>query len=266
MESINGVTRKFYPFKDNSNDEFKENNKTFEFWIFITTVLCVCLGLISMGVLIFLKNDILAVLLISLIFLSFIGFLLLFIFLMAYGYGFFEFLRECKIRKFIKNNPEYIPLEYRVLDKLNSVVKMEGGEMYRQYQFINAEMSGVDYIVVELPSKLVGTIPVNEYSSPREDEMCIFERLSEVEMSNILVPIKKHYEDLAYRKKLIKEEAYTKKQSEYNSRITNEDIQNLPLFKSLKAISDKNENEIECYRQELKTNLRENKEIIDKIK
>ncbi|OEK59114.1 hypothetical protein [Staphylococcus equorum] len=94
----------------------------------------------------------------------------------------------------------------------------------------------------------------------------MFNQLSEYEMLDILVPIKQYYEKRERTAEINREEAYTNKQSEINRSITSEDINDLPLFKSLQAVANKTEQDIERYNREMKSNVKENQDIAEKIK
>src|SRR5699024_3364790 len=133
--------------------------------------------------------------------------------------------------------------------ELNGIVKTQNGELFRKYQFINAEQSGTNHITLQVPKNIVfDTYTVK--GKPSVEKMCMFNRLSEMELSDILIPIKQYYEDKEYRAEMERKEAEIKRQSEINSRMTNEDINNLPLFKSMQAIADKTEQDINKYHKE----------------
>jgi len=96
--------------------------------------------------------------------------------------------------------------------------------------------------------------------------MCMFKRLSEMEMLDILMPIQQYYEDKQYRAELEHKEAEIKRQSEINSQVTSEDINNLPLFKSMQKLADKTAKDVDEYNKEMQSNLKENQNIVDGMK
>lgn len=254
------------PFKYNSKEAYKRDNTDVEFWVIIAFLIVVmCISAIFILVAFILpKNNSLA--LISVAILTFL-FFALFIFvawlsLESYGVG--VFIDECKARYKMWKHSNYIPIEAKAMSELNSVVKMKNGELFRKYQFINAEKSGTNYITLQVPKNIIfDTYTVK--GTPSSEKMCMFNRLSEMELMDILIPIKQYYEDKQYREEMERKEREIKAQSEANSRITTEDIHNLPLFKSMQSLADKTEEDVKKYHKETQSHLKDNQDIVDKV-
>lgn len=247
------------PFKYNSRQEYEQKNKSGNFWFMlgvITSVLIVCITVFLMYYTSS-SNIVIQILTIVAFGLSALCFLGEVLWLFIDEYSLLDFMEECKKRYDMRKYRNYIPLEYQAWAELNSVIQLKNGEMYRKYQFINAEKSGVHHITLQLPKGDMIECSTNE-------NMCMFKRLSEVEMTDILIPIKQYHEDEQYRIEMERKEAEIKRQSKINSRITNEDINNLPLFKSMQAIADKTEQDINNYHKEMQSNLNDNQDIMDK--
>ncbi|RIL23388.1 hypothetical protein BUY99_05210 [Staphylococcus gallinarum] len=177
------------------------------------------------------------------------------------GLGFY--LEEL-VERINMRDKNYKPLICTARIDLNYLVQLSNGYLFRQYQFINAEESGSDFIVIELPkdAKII-----NEANTSRENieilnNTCMFDKVDEQELLAIITPITKYHEEKAYREKIKEEEKFVENQSKLNANITNNDIKNLPLFKSLKELKNKTDQEIQQYNEDTKNMLKENQKII----
>lgn len=254
------------PFKYDSRESYKRNSTNVEFWVIIAFLIVVmCISAIFILVAFILPKDnslaLISVAILSFLFFALFGFVA-WLSLESYGVG--VFIDECKARYKMWKYPNYIPIEYSVIKELNSIVKMQSGELFRKYQFINAEKSGMNYITLQVPKNIIfDTYTVK--GTPSAEKMCMFNRLSEMELMDILIPIKQYYEDKQYREEMERKETEIKAQSEANSRITTEDIHNLPLFKSMQSLADKIEQDIRKYHEETQSHLKDNQDIVDKV-
>lgn len=240
---------KIYPFIYNSREEYIEQNKSFDFYIF-SFIAILSFGLIITG-------------LFSLI----ISFSLATLFLL-FGFGGFmvffptgcmtELIDELVERVNMKNT-NYQPLKENTKE-LNNIVKLENGKLFRVYQFIKPESSGRDYVCYEIPK--------NAYIL-RNDELaeksCLFSKLDDFKLGDILTPISKYYIDKEHRQKLKSDENYINKQSEINKNISKEEIDQLPLFNGLEYLQKDIKSEIDSYNKESEINLKQNQDIISKI-
>lgn len=238
----------------------------YEFWVMIIMMVLIItvVPIMSLGFSVLSKNSPFVTISAMTLPFGFFAILVCGIVLGLAGYGVIDFIDECKERYRMRKYPKYIPIEYRVMAELNSVVKMQNGELFRKYQFINAEQSGTNYITLQVPKNILSdTYKVNDTTIA--ERMCMFNRLNEMELADILIPIKQYYEDKQYREEIERKEAEIKEQSEANSRITTEDINNLPLFKSMQSLVDKTEEDVKKYHEETQFHLKDNKDIVDKV-
>lgn len=255
------------PFKYNSKEAYKRDNTDVDFWLMIAfLIVVICIGAIFISLAFISPKDnllaLISVAILTFLFFAFFGFIA---WLREDSYGVGNFIDECKVRYKMWKYPNYIPIEYSVIKELNSIVKMQSGELFRKYQFINAEQSGTNYITLQLPNDVLA-IMYTVKDTPSVERMCMFNRLSEMELVDILIPIKQYYEDKQYREEMERKEAEIKAQSEANSRITTEDINNLPLFKSMQSLVDKTDEDIKRYYKETQTHMKDNQDIVDKVK
>lgn len=255
------------PFKYKSRQVYRNQETMGEFWVMIATIVLIIsiATIMSLTFFVLPKSSLFS--LISVIISPIVLFAILscIIWLGVSEYGMSYFIDECKERYKMRKYPNYIPIEYSAITELNSVVKMQSGELFRKYQFINAEKSGTNYITLQVPKNIIfDTYKVK--GTPSAEKMCMFNRLSEMELMDILIPIKQYYEDKQYREEMERKETEIKAQSEANSRIKTEDIHNLPLFKSMQSLADKTEEDIKKYHKETQSHLKDNQDIVDKVK
>lgn len=177
--------------------------------------------------------------------------------------GFGEYVIEI-VERINMRDKNYQPLVNTVRVELNYLVQLSNGQLFRQYQFINAGKSGANYIVVEVPKDAKIINEANTSKKDREilNNTCMFNRRDELELLSIITPITKYHEDKAYRDKIKEQEKFTKNQSKLNASITNKDINNLPLFKSLKELQNKTDQEVQQCNEDTKKILKENQKII----
>ena len=175
-----------------------------------------------------------------------------------------SFYLEEIVERINMRDKNYQPLINTVRIELNYLVQLSNGYLFRQYQFINAEESGSDFIVIELPkdAKLINEVNTSRENREILNNTCMFNKVDERELLDIITPITKYHEEKAYREKVKEEENFVKSQSKINASITNNDIKNLPLFKSLKELENKTDEEIQQYNEDTKNNLKENQKII----
>lgn len=258
--------KKLRPFEYNSREAYKRYNTAGEYWVMIALVISIIsiISLIIFAILGASKYNTLAM--IGGVIAPFIGLgvLMLALWLGVSEYSVGDFIDECIVRYKMWKHSNYIPIEAKAMSELNSVVKMKNGELFRKYQFINAEKSGTNYITLQVPKNIIfDTYTVK--GTPSSEKMCMFNRLSEMELMDILIPIKQYYEDKQYREEMERKETEIKAQSEANSRITTEDIHNLPLFKSMQSLADKTEEDVKKYHKETQSHLKDNQDIVDKV-
>jgi len=255
------------PFKYKSRQAYKRHETAGEFWVMIATIMLIISIVTMMGLAILglSKSSLFALIGTSISPFIFFAILSCIIWLGVSEYRVGDFIDECIVRYKMRKYPNYIPIEYSAITELNGIVKTQNGELFRKYQFINAEQSGTNHITLQVPKNIVfDTYTVK--GKPSVEKMCMFNRLSEMELSDILIPIKQYYEDKEYRAEMERKEAEIKRQSEINSRMTNEDINNLPLFKSMQAIADKTEQDNNKYHKEMQSNLKDNQAIAENMK
>lgn len=240
---------KIYPFIYNSREEYIEQNKSFDFYIF-SFIAILSFGLIITGLFSLIISFSLATL-----FLLF-GFA---VFMVFFPNGCMTELIDELVERVNMKNTNYQPLKENTKE-LNNIVKLENGKLFRVYQFIKPESSGRDYVCYEIPK--------NAYIL-RNDELaeksCLFSKLDDFKLGDILTPISKYYIDKEHRQKLKSDENYINKQSEINKNISKEEIDQLPLFNGLKYLQKDIKSEIDSYNKESEINLKQNQDIISKI-
>ncbi|MCW0998338.1 hypothetical protein, partial [Streptococcus anginosus] len=74
-----------------------------------------------------------------------------------------------------------------------------------------------------------------------------------------------YYVDKYYRDQLEQKEAVMQRQSEINRRVTSEDINNLPLFKSMASLVNKTEQSVQQYQKEMTYHYKDNQAIINQL-
>lgn len=153
-----------------------------------------------------------------------------------------DIIEEYRIRKALRKRKGHMPIKSDALKMLNGVVKMYDGKMYRAYQFINAEKSNKRHIAMQYPEY---SIIINN------DDTCMFSKLNEKEIMAIVDTILNYHQDKAMQEEIERKERNFKKQSDINRTITQEDINNLPLHKSLESISDEIDDDFKRYSDKL---------------
>lgn len=240
---------KIYPFIYNSREEYIEQNKSFDFYIF-SFIAILSFGLIITGLFSLIISFSLATLFLLFGFGGFMGF---------FPTGCMTELIDELVERVNMKNTNYQPLKENTKE-LNNIVKLENGKLFRVYQFIKPESSGRDYVCYEIPK--------NAYIL-RNDELaeksCLFSKLDDFKLGDILTPISKYYIDKEHRQKLKSDENYINKQSEINKNISKEEIDQLPLFNGLKYLRKDIKSEIDSYNKESEINLKQNQDIISKI-
>lgn len=240
---------KIYPFIYNSREDYIEQNKSFVFYI-LSFIAILLFGVTITGLFSLIISFTLASLFLLFGFALFMGFV-------PTG-GMIELIDELVERVNMKNT-NYQPLKENTKE-LNNIVKLENGKLFRVYQFIKPESSGRDYVCYEIPK--------NAYIL-RNDELaeksCLFSKLDDFKLGDILTPISKYYIDKEHRQKLKSDENYINKQSEINKNISKEEIDQLPLFNGLKYLQKDIKSEIDSYNKESEINLKQNQDIISKV-
>lgn len=265
---MNAKTRKtFKPYVYQSRTAYEMKYKSIGFW-FSTLGLIIGVGLISISI-ILMFIDMIGILkghsghYIGYTFGSCASSILFFGFSWIISGGFNFYLDEL-VERINMRDKNYQPLINTVRIELNYIVQLSNGYLFRQYQFINAKESGSDFIAIELPK---GAKIVNEVNTSRENReilnnTCMFDKVDEQELLAIITPITKYHVEKAYREKIKEEEKFSENQSKLNASVTNNDIKNLPLFKSLKELENKTDQEIQQYNEDTKNILKENQKII----
>lgn len=254
--------KKIDPFVYSSRNDYIKKNKTVEYhlllWGYIGLISMVAIG--SLGF-IFQNKSLIAIFILGVLFSS-MAFVLEFVnYSDYYGGGLVVIcFKEFKERRKMKR-PNYQPLNNDAY-KLNSIVKLENGKLFRLYQFIKPEESDRRYICYELPENAKVTIGYNDL----KENSCMFKALNEYELADILTPINQYYIDKEYREKNRKREEYINKQSVINQDISDEEIKDLPLFKGFRQIESDVKKEIDGYRKENNYNIQKNQCILNKNK
>lgn len=267
--------RKIYPYKYRTTADYKEKVITSEFWFMLSALSIMLIAVLSTlvaSLLPVVSATVMAiVIIVALVVFMFSG-AGLFVLSAEELYGFTDFIDELRIRKKFKKHDNYTPLEKEAHEALNDIVKLKDGRLYRRYHFINIEKSDADYVLVELPDNVESVSKnISKYAS--DEEMCMFDALSEADMLDILLPIKAYYEDKLHQSQLeqkrIEENEKQKEiyqQLEINRTVTKQDVRNLPLLKSLKSINNKAKRDISEYQEDIRENAKQNQSIIDEIK
>lgn len=183
------------------------------------------------------------------------------IFIISYNVLYYDcstLIRECKARYYFRKYKTYIPFKKGVIDEFNRVIQLKNGRMYRMYQFINAEQSSRQTITLQLPKDAQKVLSSHQ-------TLCMFQALNDVEMAELLLPIRQYYVDKYYRDQLEQKEAVMQRQSEINRRVTSEDINNLPLFKSMASLVNKTEQSVQQYQKEMTYHYKDNQAIINQL-
>lgn len=267
-------SRKIYPYEYRTTADYKEKVINFEFWImsllpFTILITALSFATTSLPSEVSTKDTLIAITGMVFMLLSAIGLIHNFV---AAHYDVEDFIDELRIRKKFKKHDNYIPLKKEAHETLNDIVKLKDGRLYRRYHFINVEKSDVDYVLIELPDNVESVSKnISKYAS--DEEMCMFDALSEADMLDILLPIKAYHEDGLYQSQLeqkrIEENEKQKeiyRQSEINQKVTKQDVHNLPLLKSLKSVNNKAKRDISQYQEDIRENAKQNQSIIDEIK
>lgn len=251
-------------FQYGSRKEYEEKNKTITFYFIISlfildivfSTLFILMGVVN-GVNI---NNILGTI-------FGIGVLNTIIFSIITGINqtsfYIDFLEEFKERYRMRDK-QYQPISFSAYMDLNDLVQLNDGKLFRLYQFINAEESDIKYIAIELPkkSKIITFDNTDQDERIRLKNMCMFQWLEEVELSKIVTPIREYYRNKEINAKMKKEENIIKNLSKINATITDDEINDLPLFQTYKNLSKKAKEDVKEYNSEKQEHLKNLKKII----
>lgn len=174
--------------------------------------------------------------------------------------GFFEELKE----RYRMRNKKYQPISFSAYMDLNDIVQLSDGKLFRLYQFINAEESDNKYIAIELPkkSKIITFDNTDKEERIRLENMCMFQWLDEIKLSEIVTPIIEYYRNKEINAKMKKEQNLIQNQSNINATITDDEINDLPLFQTYKNLSKKAKEDVKEYNSEKQEHLKNLKKII----
>lgn len=167
------------------------------------------------------------------------------IFYQSIRYDINKFLEERKIRKKLKQSDNYQPLSYAG-KSLNNVIELSNGKLFRMYHFISIDKCNDQEIFIELP------VGYKEDKSLMSEDLCMFKRLNEIELCNLLTHIQEYYVEKRFRENLYSSESIQKEKASISSKITFNELEALPTFKSLYKLKEITENEFNLYNSELK--------------
>lgn len=175
----------------------------------------------------------------------------------------FDFPEEIKERYRMRDK-QYQPISFKAKWGLNEIVQLSNGKLFRQYQFINAEKSNINYIAIELPknAKVIDFDNTDQEERIRLKNMCMFQWLDEVKLSKIVTPIREYYRNKEMNAKIKKEENLIKNQSKINATITDDEIKDLPLFQTYKNLSKNAKEDVKSYHREKQEHLKKLEKII----
>ena len=246
-------------FQYESRKEYEKKNKTVTFCVVISLII---LDMILSTLIIVVGKGI------EDIFYGLAGVQILLIFLLTFvlagiGESYFDFFEEIKERYRMRNK-KYQPISFSAYMDLNDLVQLYDGKLFRLYQFINAEESDIKYIAIELPkkSKIITFDNTDQEERIRLKNMCMFQWLDEVKLSEIVTPIREYYRNKEMNAKIKKEENLIKNQSKINATITDDEIKNLPLFQTYKNLSKNAKEDVKSYHSEKQEHLKNLKKII----
>lgn len=92
--------------------------------------------------------------------------------------------------------------------------------------------------------------------------MCMFQWLDEIKLSEIVTPIIEYYRNKEINAKMKKEQNLIQNQSNINATITDDEINDLPLFQTYKNLSKKAKEDVKEYNSEKQEHLKNLKKII----
>ncbi|QDW90440.1 hypothetical protein DWB98_13410 (plasmid) [Staphylococcus xylosus] len=246
-------------FQYESRKEYEKENKTVTFCVVISLII---LDMILSTLIIVVGKDI------EDIFYGLAGVQILLILILTFvlagiGESYFDFFEEIKERYRMRNK-KYQPISFSAYMDLNDLVQLYDGKLFRLYQFINAEESDIKYIAIELPkkSKIITFDNTDKEERIRLKNMCMFQWLDEVKLSEIVTPIREYYRNKEMNAKIKKEENLIKNQSKINATITDDEIKDLPLFQTYKNLSKKAKEDVESYHSEKQEHLKKLEKII----
>lgn len=265
MDNQNKKTFKPYVYQSRSAYEMKY--KSVDFW-FSTIGLVIAAGLLFISIILVIL-DMIGTLkghsgqYIGYLFGSFFSSLLFFAFSWIISGG-LDFYSEELVERINMRDKNYQPLLNTVRVELNYLVQLGNGQLFRQYHFINAEESGSDYIVIKLPNDAKIITEANTKRKDRDtlNNTCMFNKVDELELLDIISPITKYHENIEYNNMIKQEEKFINEQSKINATITYDEIDNLPLFKTYKNLSNKAIEDVKGYDSEKQEHLKNLKKII----
>lgn len=246
-------------FKYGSRKEYEKKNKTVTFCVVIILII---LDMILSTLIIVVGKDIEDILY-GLAGVQMLLTLILTFALVGREERYFDFFEEIKERYRMRNK-KYQPISFSAYMDLNDLVQLYDGKLFRLYQFINAEESDIKYIAIELPkkSKIITFDNTDQEERIRLKNMCMFQWLDEVKLSEIVTPIREYYRNKEINAKIKKEENLIKNQSKINATITDDEIKDLPLFQTYKNLSKKAKEDVESYHSEKQDHLKKLEKII----
>lgn len=261
MKSSENYIKRIDAFQYDSRKEYEKSNKTITFCVVISLAI---LDIIISTLFISTGKDIES----SLYAIVFFQMLMAMIFAVIFGINerssYFDFFEELKERYRMRNK-QYQPISFSAYMDLNDIVQLNDGKLFRLYQFINAEESDIKYIAIELPkkSKIITFDNTDQEERIRLKNMCMFQWLDEVKLSEIVTPIREYYRNKEISAKMKKEQNIIQNQSNINATITDDEINNLPLFQTYKNLSKKAKEEVECFNNEKQQHLKDIQKIIN---
>lgn len=245
-------------FQYGSRKEYEKKNKTITFHVVIGLAI---LDIIMSTLCITTGEDIESSLSGIVLFQIIMAMIFAFMFgLRSSDFDFFEELKE----RYRMRNKQYQPISFSAYMDLNDIVQLGDGKLFRLYQFINAEESEIKYIAIELPkkSKIITFDNTDKEERIRLKNMCMFQWLDEVKLSEIVTPIREYYRNKEINAKMKKEENLIKNESKINATITDDEIKDLPLFQTYKNLSKNAKEDVESYHSEKQEHLKKLEKII----
>lgn len=258
MRNSETYIKRIDAFQYGSRKEYEEKNKTITFHVVISLAI---LDIIISTLFIATGKDIES----NLYAIAFFQMLMAIIFGCIFGIieqsSYFDLFEEIKERYRMRDK-QYQPISFSAYMDLNDVVQLSDGKLFRLYQFINAEESNIKYIAIELPKKSKIITFDNTDERIRLKNMCMFQWLDEVKLSKIVTPIREYYRNKEISAKMKKEENIIKNQSKINATITDDEINDLPLFQTYKNLSKKAKEDVKDYNCEKQEHLKDLERII----
>lgn len=259
MNNEETYIKRINAFEYTSRKEYEKNEKTITFCVIISLII---LDMILSTLIIVVGKDIESILN-GLIGIQVLIVIILTIALAGVSERYFDFFEEIKERYRMRDK-KYQPISFSAYMDLNDLVQLYDGKLFRLYQFINAEESDIKYIAIELPkkSKIITFNNTDQEERIRLKNMCMFQWLDEVKLSEIVTPIREYYRNKEMNAKIKKEENLIKNQSKINATITDDEIKDLPLFQTYKNLSKKAKEDVESYHSEKQEHLKKLEKII----